>query len=193
MRTSVFLAWGIVAFIVWASVGISGSAWMFFDFVSLVFMGVGGLALSVVAAPLRVHLQAIRMGLSEGPIAEPAADEARAALRGQAVAVLSMGLVGDLIGMTQMLQNLSDPAAVGPALAVSMLTVIYALFWCGGLIWPLDASIAARRQPAPPRGEGTAPAPHGSGVPLGLALAGYALAKGGSAFGLVATLGLPLS
>ena len=37
----------------------------------------------------------------------------------------AMGMIGTLIGLVQMLQNLSDPAAIGPAMAVALLTTFY--------------------------------------------------------------------
>lgn len=37
----------------------------------------------------------------------------------------AMGMLGTLIGLVAMLANLSDPAAVGPAMAVALLTTLY--------------------------------------------------------------------
>lgn len=37
----------------------------------------------------------------------------------------SMGMIGTLIGLVQMLQSLEDPAAIGPAMAVALLTTMY--------------------------------------------------------------------
>ncbi len=37
----------------------------------------------------------------------------------------SMGMIGTLIGLVQMLQSLSDPSAIGPAMAVALLTTFY--------------------------------------------------------------------
>lgn len=37
----------------------------------------------------------------------------------------AFGMVGTLIGLIQMLQNLDDPSAIGPAMAVAMLTTFY--------------------------------------------------------------------
>ena len=37
----------------------------------------------------------------------------------------AMGMVGTLIGLVQMLQTLSDPAAIGPAMAIALLTTLY--------------------------------------------------------------------
>ena len=37
----------------------------------------------------------------------------------------AMGMIGTLIGLVQMLQNLSDPSAIGPSMAVALLTTFY--------------------------------------------------------------------
>ena len=37
----------------------------------------------------------------------------------------SMGLIGTIIGLVQMIQNLDDPDSIGPAMAVALLTALY--------------------------------------------------------------------
>ncbi|MCP5202396.1 MAG: flagellar motor protein PomA [Gammaproteobacteria bacterium] len=37
----------------------------------------------------------------------------------------AMGMIGTLIGLVQMLSNMSDPSAIGPAMAVALLTTLY--------------------------------------------------------------------
>ncbi len=37
----------------------------------------------------------------------------------------SMGMIGTLVGLVNMLQTLDDPAAIGPAMAVALLTTLY--------------------------------------------------------------------
>lgn len=37
----------------------------------------------------------------------------------------AFGMIGTLVGLIQMLSNLSDPSAIGPAMAVAMLTTLY--------------------------------------------------------------------
>ena len=41
--------------------------------------------------------------------------------------LLLVGMIGTCIGLVKMLQNLSDPAAIGPAMALALLTFFYAL------------------------------------------------------------------
>ena len=37
----------------------------------------------------------------------------------------AMGMIGTLIGLVQMLKTISDPSAIGPAMAVALLTTLY--------------------------------------------------------------------
>ncbi len=37
----------------------------------------------------------------------------------------AMGMIGTLVGLIQMLANMSDPASIGPAMAVALLTTLY--------------------------------------------------------------------
>lgn len=37
----------------------------------------------------------------------------------------AMGMIGTLMGLVQMLQNMSDPSSIGPAMAVALLTTFY--------------------------------------------------------------------
>ncbi len=46
-------------------------------------------------------------------------------LRKSAEVSPAMGLIGTLIGLVQMLGNLEDPASIGPAMAVALLTTFY--------------------------------------------------------------------
>ena len=37
----------------------------------------------------------------------------------------AMGMIGTLVGLVQMLANMSDPSSIGPAMAVALLTTLY--------------------------------------------------------------------
>lgn len=56
-----------------------------------------------------------------------------------------VGVLGTLIGLIQMLQALDDPAAIGPALAVSLITLVYAFLANIFFIAPLEQRVIARR------------------------------------------------
>ena len=66
-------------------------------------------------------------GLLKAEIAEAAGRQSRAAavLRRAGEVAPAMGLIGTLIGLVQMLGRLEDPAAIGPAMAVALLTTFY--------------------------------------------------------------------
>ena len=53
----------------------------------------------------------------------------------------SMGLIGTLIGLVQMLGNLDDPSAIGPAMAVALLTTLYGAILAGMFFTPLAAKL----------------------------------------------------
>lgn len=49
----------------------------------------------------------------------------------------AMGMIGTLIGLVQMLSNMSDPAAIGPAMAVALLTTLYGAIIANAFASPL--------------------------------------------------------
>ncbi|MEM6681686.1 MAG: MotA/TolQ/ExbB proton channel family protein [Pseudomonadota bacterium] len=55
----------------------------------------------------------------------------------------ALGLIGTLIGLVQMLGQLNDPAALGPAMAVALLTTFYGAFLAHVVCHPI-AAIAER-------------------------------------------------
>jgi chemotaxis protein MotA len=52
-------------------------------------------------------------------------DRATGVLRRAGEVAPAMGLIGTLVGLVQMLGNLEDPATIGPAMAVALLTTFY--------------------------------------------------------------------
>ena len=51
--------------------------------------------------------------------------EASAIFKSWADIAPAMGMVGTLVGLVGMLQNMSDPKAIGPAMSVALLTTLY--------------------------------------------------------------------
>lgn len=56
----------------------------------------------------------------------------------------AMGMIGTLIGLVQMLQNLSDPSAIGPAMAVALLTTFYGAVLANVFALPVAAKLKTR-------------------------------------------------
>lgn len=53
------------------------------------------------------------------------AERAAAVFRAMGDAAPAFGMIGTLVGLIQMLANLSDPNSIGPAMAVALLTTLY--------------------------------------------------------------------
>ena len=49
----------------------------------------------------------------------------------------AMGMIGTLIGLVLMLGNMSDPKAIGPAMAVALLTTLYGAFFANVVFAPI--------------------------------------------------------
>ena len=49
----------------------------------------------------------------------------------------AMGMIGTLVGLVGMLQNMSDPKAIGPAMAIALLTTLYGAFFANVLAKPI--------------------------------------------------------
>lgn len=54
------------------------------------------------------------------------------------------GAIGLIIGIIQMLQNLSDPTVIGPSVAVAIITVFYGFFFSAVLPFPAMFMIKKR-------------------------------------------------
>lgn len=57
--------------------------------------------------------------------------------KAMAVYAPAMGMIGTLIGLVQMLANMSDPSAIGPAMAVALLTTLYGAIIANAFASPL--------------------------------------------------------
>jgi chemotaxis protein MotA len=56
------------------------------------------------------------------------------------------GMIGTLIGLVIMLLNLDDPSAIGPAMAVALLTTFYGALWANLLLTPSAAKLEDRSE-----------------------------------------------
>lgn len=58
----------------------------------------------------------------------------------------AMGLIGTLIGLVQMLEQLNDPASIGPAMAVALLTTFYGAILANLVFLPLAGKLRTRSE-----------------------------------------------
>ena len=58
----------------------------------------------------------------------------------------AFGMIGTLVGLVQMLSNLSDPASIGPAMAVAMLTTFYGALLANLIALPLADKLSFKAE-----------------------------------------------
>lgn len=58
----------------------------------------------------------------------------------------AMGMIGTLIGLVAMLSNMDDPKAIGPAMAVALLTTLYGAFLANVIAIPIAAKLELRKE-----------------------------------------------
>lgn len=56
----------------------------------------------------------------------------------------ALGLIGTLIGLVQMLQSMDDPSAIGPAMAVALITTFYGAILANVVFGPIAGKLTLR-------------------------------------------------
>ncbi|SIS44090.1 flagellar motor protein PomA [Neptunomonas antarctica] len=56
-----------------------------------------------------------------------------------------MGMIGTLVGLVQMLSNMSDPKSIGPAMAVALLTTLYGAMIATMIVLPMADKLSLRK------------------------------------------------
>ncbi len=73
-------------------------------------------------------------------------DLGRKVFAGMGDSAPAFGMVGTLIGLVQMLSNMSDPASIGPSMAVALLTTLYGALIANLFALPIADKLALRCQ-----------------------------------------------
>jgi len=73
-------------------------------------------------------------------------DVGQTMFKNMAVMAPAMGMIGTLVGLVQMLANMSDPASIGPAMAVALLTTLYGAVIANVFAQPLADKLARASQ-----------------------------------------------
>lgn len=73
-------------------------------------------------------------------------DVGRKVFAGMGEAAPAFGMIGTLIGLVQMLANMADPASIGPAMAVALLTTLYGAAIANLFMLPIADKLALRSQ-----------------------------------------------
>ncbi|WP_243546417.1 motility protein A [Pseudodesulfovibrio tunisiensis] len=66
--------------------------------------------------------------------------------KGMGTMAPAFGMIGTLIGLVNMLQNLSDPSSIGPAMAVALLTTFYGAVLANVVFLPLATKLEQRSE-----------------------------------------------
>lgn len=66
--------------------------------------------------------------------------------RNMATMAPAMGMIGTLVGLVQMLANMSDPASIGPSMAVALLTTLYGAVIANAFATPLAVKLERASQ-----------------------------------------------
>lgn len=66
--------------------------------------------------------------------------------KGMGAMAPAFGMIGTLIGLVQMLQNLSDPSSIGPAMAVALLTTFYGAILANVIFLPMAKKLEERSE-----------------------------------------------
>ena len=80
--------------------------------------------------------------LMSRPSTEPEQRRALAVLTTMRLATLGAGAAGFLMGIVMMLGNLADPSAIGPAMAVALLSTLYAVVISELVVAPSIAALS---------------------------------------------------
>lgn len=72
--------------------------------------------------------------------------QGQAVMKGMGTMAPAFGMIGTLIGLVNMLANLSDPSAIGPAMAVALLTTFYGAVLANVVFLPLAKKLEGRSE-----------------------------------------------
>lgn len=70
----------------------------------------------------------------------------QAVFKGMGMLAPAFGMIGTLIGLVKMLQNLSDPDSIGPAMAVALLTTFYGAVLANVVFLPMAKKLEERSE-----------------------------------------------
>ena len=124
-----------------AAILMGGNLAMFVNLPSIIIVLGGCVFMSMGAHGAGGVLQALGAGFSASE--DENAKHHLAVLRTVRTTLCASGAVGFLIGLVQMLANLSDPSAIGPAMAVALLTMFYAVFLAELVVAPMINRLAS--------------------------------------------------
>ncbi len=153
MNKRFFLGMALIGVLLVAGILSGGNLRIFLDFPSAVIVVGITVGATVGSFSWADITQAFGGALSGADLDEDVAARSQAVLNRAADAAVASGLVGALVGLVLILSNLSDPTAIGPAMAVALLTVFYGTLLGELFLRSLASDVGARSGGLPARGD----------------------------------------
>ena len=116
----------------------------FLDFKSSLFVVSVAAGSTLLYAPFSSIKQAFSSWFTGAPLDEETARNSANTFQQMGHSATTAGLLGTLVGLVLMLQNMDDPTAIGPAMAVGMLTILYGIILGQLLLRGMAASCLKR-------------------------------------------------
>ena len=127
------------------------------DLPSLLIVLVGAFLFTSSAHGASGLLRALGAAFSEDPLSIEDCQQHRRVLESLRNAICATGAAGFLLGLIAILANLADPSAIGPAMAVAMLTTLYAVILAELVVAPLANALPSRIEGSGPPGSDEVP------------------------------------
>jgi len=99
-----------------------------------VMLVVDGASEALVRSVMEIELEFMKQRHRQG----------QAVFKGMGNMAPAFGMIGTLIGLVNMLSNLSDPASIGPAMAVALLTTFYGAVLANCIFLPMATKLGER-------------------------------------------------
>jgi hypothetical protein len=125
---------------------VMGGPATFIDVPSLLIVFAGTALFTLAHVPFREIVEAVHCALGSAQSGSEESEKARLTFAIMRSYALAMGVLGFFIGLILMLKNMDDPAAIGPGMALSLLSVLYAVGLAQILISALDLQIVRNLQ-----------------------------------------------
>ena len=144
MMQWVFISLGLSCIV--GAVALGGSVSTFLDLPSLIVVFVVGFAFAIAAHGPGNIFAALAAGFRSRATDDEDTEFCAICLQTLRSSLCAAGAAGFLIGLVKMLQNMSDPSTIGPAMAVACLTAFYALVFAELVVAPMVHRLRLRSE-----------------------------------------------
>lgn len=146
MNGRMLLGGFIIFMVTVAAMLFGGRLLVFINVPSLILVLGVTLGVTVWSCSMQDVFLALRAALFAEHLGETDAARGQAVFNRAADGAVAAGMLGTLIGLVQMLQKLDDPTAIGPAMAVALLTLLYGVLLGELCLRSMAADLAGRSQ-----------------------------------------------